>query len=95
MLCERTPGAQYTQGGWPTSFHDAKSGACPTIAMTSAEGISKHGFRGWYERQLIEGHVYFVTWFLSLILVVACPELIDWRQPLREQCGHEWRMDNR
>jgi hypothetical protein len=53
-------------------------------AMTSAEGIAKLGFRRWYERQLIEGHVYFVTCFLSMILVAVCLEQIDWRQPLRE-----------
>lgn len=36
-----------------------------------AEGIQRLGFRRWYERQLIESHVYFVTAFLSLIVVVA------------------------
>ncbi|MGZ8155195.1 MAG: hypothetical protein ACXW2I_15495 [Burkholderiales bacterium] len=47
--------------------------------MTPADGIRKLGFRRWYERQLIEGHVYFVTCFLSMILVAACLEQIDWR----------------
>jgi hypothetical protein len=47
--------------------------------MTPAEGIDKFGFRRWYERQLIEGHVYFVTCFLSLMLVATCFEQIDWR----------------
>ena len=42
--------------------------------MTSAEGISKFGFRRWYERQLIESHAYLVTGFLSLILAIACME---------------------
>jgi hypothetical protein len=36
-----------------------------------AEGIRKTGFRRWYERQLIESHIYFVTAFLSLIVVAA------------------------
>ena len=36
-----------------------------------AEGIRRFGFRRWYERQLIESHLYFVTAFLSLIVVVA------------------------
>jgi hypothetical protein len=54
------------------------------LAMTPAEGIAKLGFRRWYERQLIEGHVYFVTCFLSMIMVAVCLEQIDWRQPLRE-----------
>jgi hypothetical protein len=52
--------------------------------MTPAEGISKFGFRRWYERQLIEGHVYFVTCFLSMIVVAVCLDQIDWRHPLRE-----------
>jgi hypothetical protein len=49
--------------------------------MTSAQGIAKLGFRRWYERQLIEGHVYFVTCFLSLIAIAATLELIDWHAP--------------
>lgn len=36
-----------------------------------AEGIRRFGFRRWYERQLIESHIYFVTAFLSLIVIVA------------------------
>ena len=50
--------------------------------MTPAEGISKLGFRQWYERELIEGHAYFITCVLSLILTAACVEQLDWRGPL-------------
>jgi hypothetical protein len=50
--------------------------------MTPAEGIAKLGFRRWYERELIEGHVYFITCVLSLMLIAACLEQIDWRGPL-------------
>jgi hypothetical protein len=50
--------------------------------MTPAQGIAKLGFRRWYERQLIQGHVHFVTCFMSLILVITCLEQIDWRAPL-------------
>ena len=50
--------------------------------MTPAEGISKFGFRRWYERQLIEGHMYFVTCFLCLMTVAICVEQIDWRAPI-------------
>ena len=46
--------------------------------MTPAEGIGKLGFRRWYERQLIEGHMSLVTCLLSLILVAVCLEQIDW-----------------
>jgi hypothetical protein len=49
--------------------------------MTSAEGITKLGFRRWYERQLIESHAYLVTGFMSLILAVACMEEFSARGP--------------
>jgi len=49
--------------------------------MTPAEGIMKLGFRRWYERQLIEGHMYFVTCILSMLVVAVCLEQIDWRGP--------------
>jgi hypothetical protein len=49
--------------------------------MTSADGISKFGFRRWYERQLIESHAYLVTGFLSLILAIACMEEFSVRGP--------------
>lgn len=45
--------------------------------MTPAQGIEKLGFRRWYERQLIEGHVYFVTCFLSMIAIAVSLEQID------------------
>ena len=53
--------------------------------MTPAQGIDKLGFRRWYERQLIEGHVYFVTCFLSLIVLAASLEQIDLHGPLGQQ----------
>ena len=42
--------------------------------MSPAEGISKLGFRRWYERQLIESHAFLVTGFLCLILIAASME---------------------
>lgn len=36
-----------------------------------AEGIRRVGFKRWYERQLIESHLYFITAFLCLIVAVA------------------------
>lgn len=42
--------------------------------MSPADGISKLGFRRWYERQLIESHAYLVTGFLCLILIAASLE---------------------
>ena len=52
--------------------------------MTPAEGIAKLGFRRWYERELIEGHVYLVTCVLSLMLIAACLEQLDWSGPLMQ-----------
>ena len=39
--------------------------------MELSKGIRKIGFRRWYERQLIESHLYFVSSFLCLIAVMA------------------------
>jgi hypothetical protein len=54
------------------------------IAMTPAERIAKLGFRRWYERELIEGHLYLITCILSLMLIAACLEQLDWRAPPAE-----------
>jgi hypothetical protein len=40
------------------------------------ERIRALGFRRWYERQLIESHVWFATCFVALILVAAGLELL-------------------
>lgn len=50
--------------------------------MTPAERIAKLGFRRWYERELIDGHVYLVTCVLSLLMMAVALEQIDWRGPL-------------
>lgn len=49
--------------------------------MTPAEGIAKLGFRRWYERELIDGHVCLVTCIMSLILIAVCLDQIEWRGP--------------
>jgi len=49
--------------------------------MELAEGVTKIGFRRWYERQLLESHFYLVTAFLCLILVMACLEGFSFRAP--------------
>jgi hypothetical protein len=51
------------------------------MPMTPAQGITKLGFRVWYERQLIEGHVYFVTGFLCAVLIMALMEELNLRGP--------------
>jgi hypothetical protein len=55
------------------------------IDLTASQGIRRLGFRRWYERQLIEGHVYFITAFLSVVLMAACLEQIDVR-------GSSWQL---
>lgn len=39
--------------------------------MGLAEGIRKHGFRKWYERELIRGHAYLALTFLCCVGVFA------------------------
>ncbi len=48
---------------------------------TPAQGIARLGFRIWYERQLIESHVYFVTGFLCAVLIMALMEELNLRGP--------------
>jgi len=52
--------------------------------MDLAEGIRKKGFRGWYERQLIEAHLFLVSGFLCLIMVIASLEEFSLRTPAWE-----------
>lgn len=49
--------------------------------MELVEAIRKHGFKKWYERQLVESHAYLVTCFLCMILVAACVEQFSFRAP--------------
>lgn len=46
-----------------------------------AEGITRLGFRSWYERQLIESHVYFITGFMCAVLIMAMIEDLNLRRP--------------
>jgi protein-S-isoprenylcysteine O-methyltransferase Ste14 len=52
--------------------------------MGLSEGIRKIGFRRWYERQLIESHLYLVSCFLCLVVVLACFEGFSLRMPAWE-----------
>jgi ribosomal protein L40E len=52
--------------------------------MGLSEGIRKIGFRRWYERQLIESHLYLVSCFLCLVVVLACVEGFSLRMPTWE-----------
>jgi ribosomal protein L40E len=52
--------------------------------MGLAEGIRKIGFRHWYERQLIESHLYLISGFMCLVTVLACLEGFSLRTPVWE-----------
>ena len=39
--------------------------------------IERHGFKRWYERQLIESHAYLVLGFVALILLLSGVELLS------------------
>ncbi|MBK9625410.1 MAG: hypothetical protein KA388_02975 [Rhodocyclaceae bacterium] len=43
--------------------------------MAALQRIQTHGFRRWYERQLIECHAWLVSWFLGVILLVSGLEI--------------------
>ncbi len=44
--------------------------------MASLDRIPTHGFRRWYERQLIECHAWLVSWLLGLIVLVSGIEVV-------------------
>jgi hypothetical protein len=48
--------------------------------MTLADGIRKHGFRKWYERELLQSHAHLVLTFLCVVGLFAAFEAA-WRFP--------------
>jgi hypothetical protein len=50
-----------------------------------ADSIERIGFRRWYERQLLEGHAWFVASFLCLVAAFACVEQLRFDDPLLRQ----------
>jgi hypothetical protein len=47
--------------------------------MKLAVGISKHGFRRWYERELLQSHAHMALSFICLIGVLAAFESVTRR----------------
>jgi hypothetical protein len=45
--------------------------------MSTIEGIRKLGFRKWYERQLVEGHLYLVMMILAMLMAAAGYEVLS------------------
>jgi hypothetical protein len=52
--------------------------------MTLDEAIQRRGFRRWYERQLIEGHVYLAAGILALFATLLAVEVFDYRASFRD-----------
>ena len=50
-----------------------------------ADGIRKHGFRKWYERELISSHAHLVLTFLCMVGLLGGFEVYDRRAPLGDQ----------
>jgi hypothetical protein len=44
--------------------------------MQANDYIQRHGFRRWYERQLVESHAYLVLGFVALILMLSGAEVL-------------------
>ncbi len=53
--------------------------------MTLADGIRKHGFRKWYERELLQSHAHMVLTFLSVIGIFAAFEAASQLRGLQDQ----------
>jgi len=53
-----------------------------------ADSISRLGFLRWYERRLIEGHAWFVSGFICMILVATCMEELSYRGSAARLLGY-------
>lgn len=53
--------------------------------MRLADGIRKHGFRKWYERELLQSHAHLVLTFLCMIGVFAGVEALRAAQGWADQ----------
>lgn len=50
-----------------------------------AEGIRKHGFRKWYERELLSGHAHLVLLVLATVGLLGSFEVYDRRADFGDQ----------
>jgi hypothetical protein len=53
--------------------------------MRLADGIRKHGFRKWYERELLQSHAHLVLTFLCAIGLFAAFEALGRFRSLQDQ----------
>jgi Zn ribbon nucleic-acid-binding protein len=56
--------------------------------MRLANGIRKHGFRKWYERELTQSHVHLFLLLLCTIGLLSTFELFTRQLPLTDQLGN-------
>jgi hypothetical protein len=56
--------------------------------MRLADGIQKHGFRKWCERELTQGHVHLLLLLLCVIGLLAALELFSRAAPLADRLGN-------
>ena len=60
-------------------MRERASSADLTHDMGTIDGIRKHGFRKWYERQLIESHAWLVTLLLAVVAMAAGLEALSFQ----------------
>jgi len=53
--------------------------------MTLAEGIRKHGFRKWYERELLTGHAHLAFLLLCVLGLMMALEAATQAQPAADR----------
>ncbi|MCY7316579.1 MAG: zinc-ribbon domain-containing protein [Rubrivivax sp.] len=53
--------------------------------MSLAEGIRKHGFKKWYERELLQSHAHMVLAFLAVVGLFAAFEAASQFKGLADQ----------
>lgn len=56
--------------------------------MEPADSISRLGFSRWYERRLIEGHAWFISGFLCMILVAVSMEELTFKGSAARLLAH-------
>jgi hypothetical protein len=56
--------------------------------LEPADSIRRLGFSRWYERRLIEGHAWFVSGFICLILVATCMEELTFKGSVARLLGY-------
>jgi ABC-type nickel/cobalt efflux system permease component RcnA len=56
--------------------------------MRLADGIAKHGFRKWYERELTQSHIHLVLLFLCAIGLLMALEVFSRTAALTDRFGN-------